>query len=129
MLHFNHYACNYKQIACEVRQKGGVMAQVKTQLPSGGVKVSRDIAQSLADLAEFREAFNAVKKQTDDIRKTVLEIVGDEISSVLYHNGKVVGSVDVKPTTSIDTKKLEREFPEAYEACLKAGKRVTLNTK
>lgn len=104
------------------------MTQVKTQLPKGAVKVSRVIAQAMATLAEVRESYNSLKKQTDDIRKSVLDEVGDEESIVLYHNGVVVGSVDVKETQTIDMRKLEKVYPEAYNACLKAGKRVTLKT-
>jgi len=104
------------------------MTQVKTPLPKGAVKVSRVIAQALATLTEVRESYNSLKKQTEDIRKSVLAEVGEDESSVLYHNGVVVGSVEVREGQTVDTKKLELLYPEAYKACLKPSKRVTLKT-
>lgn len=105
------------------------MAQATTSsLPKGAKKVSAKLAEALRLLKSQRDSLNAIKRDSDDLRKQILEEIGDD-ESVLYFRNEVIGSVEVSESETLDTAKLRLEQPEIYNAYLKPSKRVTLKAK
>lgn len=79
-------------------------------------KVMVDKAQRLADLrALIREADAEAKALRDEI------LAEAGIATTLIHHGLDVVRIAPRATTSVDTKKLEVEFPEVYSLVVKRG--------
>lgn len=105
------------------------MATTKTNsLPKGAKKVTTEVANLLVRLKMEREYLNEVKRNSDDTRKQIIDLVGEE-EAILYFKNEVVGSIDIDERETLDTAKLRIEQPEIYNQYLKASKRVTLKAK
>jgi len=105
------------------------MATTKTNsLPKGAKKVTAEVANLLVRLKMEREYLNEVKRNSDDTRKQILDLIGEE-EAILYFKNEVVGSIDVDERESLDTAKLRIEQPEIYNSYLKSSKRTTLKSK
>jgi hypothetical protein len=105
------------------------MATTKTNsLPKGAKKVTAEVADLLTRLTIEREYLNEVKRNSDDTRKQILDLIGEE-EAILYFKNEVVGSIDVDERETLDTAKLRIEQPEIYNAYLKSSKRTTLKPK
>lgn len=99
-----------------------------SSLPKGAKKVSAMLADTLKLLKLQRENLNSIKRDSDDLRKQVLEELGED-EAILYFKNEVVGSIEVSESEVLDTAKLRIEQPEIYNAYLKPSKRVTLKAK
>lgn len=105
------------------------MAKATTSsLPKGAKKVTARQADTLTLLKLQRENLNSLKRDSDDLRKQVLDELGAE-EAILYYRNEVVGSVEVAEGETLDTAKLRLEQPDIYNAYLKPSKRVTLKVK
>lgn len=105
------------------------MAKATTSsLPKGAKKVSATLADTLKLLKLQRDNLNSVKRDSDDLRKQILEELGDD-EAVLYYRNEVIGSIEVSESEVLDTAKLRLEQPEIYNAYLKPSKRVTVKVK
>lgn len=102
--------------------------KTNSSLPKGAKKVTAEVADLLTRLKLQREYLNEVKRDSEDTRKQILDLLGEE-EAVLYFRNEVVGSVDVDEREALDTAKLRIEQAEIYNAYLKPSKRVTLKVK
>tara|TARA_B110000503_G_scaffold88259_1_gene133823 strand:- start:7677 stop:8012 length:336 start_codon:yes stop_codon:yes gene_type:complete len=97
-------------------------------LPKGTLKVSREVATMLAELAEVRKRQNEEKRIADFLRKKIVSAVGEE-NLTLIHNNRVVGSVSVDVSLSVRKERLLLERPDVFNELAEESKRVTLDTK
>ena len=92
-------------------------------------KVSKQVVEMLDELTERRAIFNESKDIIEKLRDEIYAIVGKSAQVLTYYNAEVGSIVEKKSPAGIDLAKLQREFPEAYEACQKpAGVQYQLNT-
>lgn len=79
-------------------------------------KVMVDKAQRLADLrALIREA----EAEAEELREAILAEAGT--ATTLIHHGLDVVRISLRPTSRVDSKKLETEFPEVHALVVKRG--------
>lgn len=82
------------------------------------VEVSAKVMAELLELAKLREMASEMKKREDEIRKTILDLAGN--AEEIHFEGLVVANIQHSVRRSNDLKKLEADYPEAFEGTLKA---------
>lgn len=82
------------------------------------VEVSAKVMAELLELAKLREMANEMKKREDEIRKTILDLAGN--AEEIHFEGLVVANIQHSVRRSNDLKKLEADYPEAFEGTLRA---------
>ena len=82
------------------------------------VEVSAKVMAELLELAKLREMASDLKKREDEIRKNILDLAGNA-DEVLFE-GMVIANIQHSVRRSNDLKKLEADFPEAFEGTLRA---------
>jgi hypothetical protein len=100
----------------------------KTQTSSKDVvKVSRKVVDLVNELSEVRAVYNASKKRVEELRDEVLSVVG-KADLVLVHNNIEVARVIESAPVRLDEQFLKENYPEAYEASLKAKPQFTIRS-
>lgn len=100
----------------------------KTQTSSKDVvKVSRKVVDLVNELSEVRAVYNASKKRVEELRDEVLGVVG-KADLVLVHNNIEVARVIESAPVRLDEQFLKENYPEAYEASLKAKPQFTIRS-
>ena len=90
---------------------------------AGGQIETVDLPEAKDILAEYDAAEAAAKAADADletIKNRLRALLGDNENGTCY--GRNFAWKTIKGRTSIDSKKLQKDFPEAYEACHKEGK-------
>jgi predicted phage-related endonuclease len=93
----------------------------------GTVKVSRQIVELISELSEVRATYNAAKARVEGLRNEVLSQVGKANLTLIHHNIEVARIIESNPVR-VDSKFLEENFPEAYEASLKSSQQFTIRS-
>lgn len=100
----------------------------KTQTSSKDVvKVSRKVVDLVNELSEVRAVYNASKKRVEELRDEVLGVVG-KADLILVHNNIEVARVIESAPVRLDEQFLKENYPEAYEASLKAKPQFTIRS-
>lgn len=95
--------------------------------PDGAIKVSRQVVELINELSEVRSAYNSAKARVEELRKEVLSQVGTGNLTLIHHNIEVARVIESNPVR-VDTKFLQENFPEAYEASLKSSQQFTIRS-
>jgi transcriptional regulator len=100
----------------------------KTQTSSKDVvKVSRKVVDLVNELSEVRAVYNASKKRVEELRDEVLEVVGKADLTLVHNNIEVARIIESAPVR-LDEQFLKENYPEAYEASLKAKPQYTIRS-
>jgi transcriptional regulator len=91
------------------------------------VKVSRKVVDLVNELSEVRAAYNASKKRVEELRDEVLEVVGKADLTLVHNNIEVARIIESAPVR-LDEQFLKENYPEAYEASLKAKPQYTIRS-
>lgn len=82
-------------------------------------KISKVMVDKAYRLADLRASIREAQAEADSLRDEILAEAG--IASTLVHHGLDVVRIAPRATTSVDSKKLQTEFPEVYELVVKRG--------
>ena len=100
----------------------------KTQTSSkDAVKVSRRVVDLVNELSEVRAVYNASKKRVEELRDEVLSVVGKADLTLVHNNIEVARVIESAPVR-LDEQFLKENYPEAYEASLKAKPQFTIRS-
>ena len=91
------------------------------------VKVSRKVVDLVNELSEVRAVYNASKKRVEELRDEVLEVVGKADLTLVHNNIEVARIIESAPVR-LDEQFLKENYPEAYEASLKAKPQYTIRS-
>jgi putative phage-type endonuclease len=96
---------------------------IQSQYP-GGQTEPVELPQEAADALALIDSAKAERKRLDDVIMTNENIIkclmgDDEIAAI---GDRKVTWKNQKGRITVDTKKLKKEFPDVYEACMKQGK-------
>jgi transcriptional regulator len=91
------------------------------------VKVSRKVVELISELSEVRATYNSAKARVDELRNEVLSTVG-RANLTLIHNSIEVARIVESAPVRIDEEFLKENYPEAYQASLKAKPQHTIRS-
>jgi predicted phage-related endonuclease len=89
------------------------------------VVVSSQVAIAIAELARVRADIKAAEARESELRKAIMESMGDADSAV--HEGLVVAKVSDISRSGVDAKALEMKFPEVFAQVVKVSSYKRLN--
>ena len=82
------------------------------------VEVSAVVMAELLELAKLREMAKDLKEREDEIRGKILGLAGN--ADEIHFEGMVIANIQHSVRRSNDLKKLEADYPEAFEGTLRA---------
>lgn len=71
-------------------------------------------AEAIAELAQVRKAIKDLQEQESALRDSVIAGMGD--SNVAVFRGQQIARLTSVTRTTVDSKKLQEQYPEAFEA-------------
>jgi predicted phage-related endonuclease len=71
-------------------------------------------AEAIAELAQVRKAIKDLQEQESALRDSVIVGMGD--SNVAVFRGQQIARLTSVTRTTVDSKKLQEQYPEAFEA-------------
>lgn len=84
------------------------------------IDATGDMVAAWARLHQISESIEALEDEESQLKTKIMSFMQDSTS--LKHQGKTLCSWSAPSSRkTVDSKKLAAEFPDAYEACLKAG--------
>ena len=87
--------------------------------PGKSVTASADIQQQLASLKEMKAAKRELDNEIDALSDQIKALFTDA-EALVDLDGRVLATYKAaSPRSSVDSKKLKADFPDAYEACLR----------
>ncbi len=101
--------------------------EVAIQTTPEVVKVSRKVVELVSELSEVRATYNASKKRVEELRDEVLAVVGKADLTLVHNNIEVARVIESAPLR-LDEQFLKENYPEAYEASLKAKPQYTIRS-
>jgi transcriptional regulator len=91
------------------------------------VKVSREIVKLVNELSEVRAVANSANARVEELRKAIFAEVGKADLTLIHNNIEVARIIESAPVR-LNEDFLKENFPEAYEASLKAKPQHTIRS-
>jgi hypothetical protein len=82
-------------------------------------KISKVMVDKATRLADLRALIREAEAEAEALRDEILAVAGT--STILVHHGLDVVRIALRPTSRVDSKKLETEFPEIHALVVKRG--------
>ncbi len=105
-----------------------IVARFPRHIEGKTVTASADVQAKLAELKDLKEIKKEVEEGIDEL-STEIKAVFEDAEALIDLDGNVLATYKATAgRSSVDSKRLKADFPEAYEACLKqsAGSRTFL---
>ena len=76
--------------------------------------VNTETAEAVSQLAQVRNAIKELQEQERELRDTVIAGMGDH--QVAVFRGQQIARLALVTRVTVDSKKLQEQFPQAFEA-------------
>lgn len=76
--------------------------------------VNTTTAEAVSKLAEIRNAIKELQEQERNLRDSVIEGMGD--NTVAVFRNQAIARLSMVTRVTVDSKKLQEKYPEAFEA-------------
>ena len=96
------------------------MARSTTAHPLSKVpnfEIPDDVTEVAKAYLELKEQKKCLEADVERLQEELLKYTGNSFQA--SHNGVTIRSYTVKDSTTVDSKKLQKDFPDAYKACSK----------
>lgn len=81
------------------------------------LEIPQDVIKVAKTYLELNEQRKRIEADLDALKEDLLKYAGKSFSG--SHDGVLIRSFTVKDGTTVDSKKLQKDFPEAFKACSK----------
>jgi predicted phage-related endonuclease len=96
----------------------GTILEVSRTTTTEGTEMEKTVnsvtAEAISQLAQVRKAIKELQEQESALRDSVIEGLGD--NSVAVFRGQQIARLTQVTRVTVDSKKLQEQFPEAFEA-------------